>query len=94
MRLIPQSATEHVPAPVYPSLILISYCSKFILMLLSHKHSVVQMVEALRCKPDGRGFDSRWYHWNFYSNNPSCPTMALGLTQPLTEMSTRNISLG
>jgi hypothetical protein len=24
--------------------------------------------------------------------NPSCPTMALGSTQPLTEMSTRNLS--
>ena len=19
----------------------------------------------LRCKPEGRGFDSRWCHWNF-----------------------------
>ena len=24
-----------------------------------------QLVEALRYKPEGRGFDSRWYHWNF-----------------------------
>jgi hypothetical protein len=23
------------------------------------------MVEALRYKPEGRGFDSRWYHWIF-----------------------------
>jgi hypothetical protein len=23
------------------------------------------MVEALRSKPEGRGFDSRWCHWNF-----------------------------
>jgi len=30
----------------------------------------------------------------FYWHNPSGPTMALGLTQPLTEMSTRNISWG
>jgi len=30
------------------------------------------------------------FHWH----NPSGSTMALGLTQPLTEMSTRNISLG
>jgi hypothetical protein len=22
-------------------------------------------VKALRYKPAGRGFDSRWYHWNF-----------------------------
>jgi len=30
----------------------------------------------------------------FHLTNPSGRTMALGLTQPLTEMSTRNISLG
>jgi hypothetical protein len=24
-----------------------------------------QSVEALRYKPEGRGFDSRWCHWNF-----------------------------
>jgi hypothetical protein len=26
---------------------------------------VEQLVEALRYKPEGRGFDSRWCHWNF-----------------------------
>ena len=26
---------------------------------------VAQFVEALRCKPDGRGFHSWWRHWNF-----------------------------
>jgi hypothetical protein len=30
------------------------------------------------------------FHWH----NPSSHTMALGLTQPLTEMSTRSISWG
>jgi hypothetical protein len=30
----------------------------------------------------------------FYWHNPSGRTVALGLTQPLTEMSTRNISWG
>jgi len=30
------------------------------------------------------------FHWH----NPSGRTLALGLTQPITEMSTRNISLG
>jgi hypothetical protein len=49
---------------------------------------VAQLVEALRYKSEGRGFDSRWCHCNFSL------TIALGLTQPLTEMSTRNISLG
>jgi hypothetical protein len=45
---------------------------------------VAQLVDALRYKPEGRGFDSRWCHWN-----PSGRTVALGSTQPLTEMSTR-----
>jgi len=30
----------------------------------------------------------------FHGHNPSSRTMALGLTQPLTEMSSRNISWG
>jgi hypothetical protein len=25
---------------------------------------VAQLVEALRYKPEGRGLDSRWCHWN------------------------------
>jgi hypothetical protein len=28
-------------------------------------YAVAQMVEALRYKPEGRGFDSRWCHRNF-----------------------------
>jgi len=51
-----------------------------------------QLVEALRYKPEGCGFNSQWRHWNFHRHNPSGHTMALGSTQPLTEMSTRNIS--
>ena len=39
-------------------------------------NAVAQSVEA----PEGRVFDSRWVHWNFR-------TIALGLSQPLTEMS-------
>ena len=27
--------------------------------------AVAQLVEALRYKPEGRGFDSLWCHWNF-----------------------------
>jgi hypothetical protein len=27
--------------------------------------AVAQLVEALRYKPAGRGFDSRWCQWNF-----------------------------
>ena len=46
---------------------------------------MAQLVEALRYKPEGRGFDSL---------NPSGRTMGLGLTLPLTGMSTRNMSSG
>jgi hypothetical protein len=28
-------------------------------------HAVVQLVEALLYKPEGRRFNSRWCHWNF-----------------------------
>jgi hypothetical protein len=28
-------------------------------------HALAQSVEALRYKPEGRGFDSRWCHWDF-----------------------------
>jgi len=29
-------------------------------------HAVAQLVEALRYKPEGRGFDSRWCHLGFF----------------------------
>jgi hypothetical protein len=32
---------------------------------LLKRHAVAQLVEALRYKPEGRGFDSQWCHWNF-----------------------------
>jgi hypothetical protein len=28
-------------------------------------YAVVQLVETLRYKPEGRWFDFRWSHWNF-----------------------------
>jgi len=30
-------------------------------------HAVAQLVEALRYKLEGRGFDSQWDHWDFSS---------------------------
>ena len=48
---------------------------------------MAQLVEALRYKPEGRGFDSRWGHCGFIINfYPSGRTVALGSTQTLTEM--------
>ena len=40
--------------------------------------AVAQLVEALRYKPEGRWFDSRWCLWN------SGPIMALGFDVLLT----------
>ena len=57
-------------------------------------HAVAQLVEAPRYKSEGRGFDSRWCHWNFLFAIDNGRTVALGLAQPVTEMSTRNISWG
>jgi hypothetical protein len=53
-------------------------------------YAVAQLFVALHYKPDGRGFDFQFCHWHSYSGR----TMVLGLTQSLTEMSTRNTSWG
>jgi hypothetical protein len=51
------------------------------------------LVETLRYKPEGRGFDSRRCCWIFfYWHNPCGRTMALESAQTLTKMSTRNVS--
>ena len=47
------------------------------------------VVKVLCYKSEGRWFNASWCHWNF-----SDRTMALGSTQPLTEMSTWSISWG
>jgi hypothetical protein len=55
---------------------------------------LTNQVEALCYKPESRGFDSRWSNWIFNWPNPSSHTMALGSTQPITEMDTRNLPEG
>jgi hypothetical protein len=42
-------------------------CLLSVLMLYAEikGYAVAQLVEALRYKPEGRRFDSRWSHWNF-----------------------------
>ena len=56
---------------------------------------VAQLVKALRYKPEGRGFDSRWCHSEIFIDIILPPSLiALGSTQRLTEISTRNISWG
>jgi len=51
-------------------------------------------VEALRHKSEGRGSIPNGVIGIFHRHDPSGRTMALGSTQPLRGMSTRNISWG
>jgi hypothetical protein len=40
-------------------------CSSYLVAIPAELgHAVVQSVEALRYKSEGRGFDFRWCHWN------------------------------
>ena len=56
-------------------------CTLYTLYSHRGRHAVAQLVETLRYKPEGRGFDSRWCHWIFFHwHNPSGRTMALGST--------------
>ena len=49
---------------------------------------MAQIVEAMRCNPGGGDLI---HDEMFHSHNPSGRTVALGSTQPLTEMSARSI---
>jgi hypothetical protein len=55
---------------------------------------MAELFEARRYKSVSRGFDSYGVIGIFHCHNPVGLTVALGLTQPLTKISTRNISWG
>ena len=55
---------------------------------------MAQLVEALRYKPEKSRFRFPMLSLEYFIDSPSGRSMALELTQPLTEMSTRNISWG
>jgi hypothetical protein len=57
-------------------------------------HAVMHLFEALRYKLEGLGFVSDGVTGIFHLYNSSGRIMALGLTQFLTEMSTRTILQG
>ena len=59
------------------------------LLVFTLGHAVMLLVEVLCYKPQGHGFDSAWCHWILHCHNPSGHTMVLGLSRPLTEMSSR-----
>jgi hypothetical protein len=60
----------------------------------SQGQAVSQLVESLRYSRKVAGSIPVCVIRIFHSHNPSGRTMTLGMTQPLTEMSTRNISWG
>jgi hypothetical protein len=47
------------PDDMYPKL---KICISEVIFRYLPGHAVAQLVEALRYKPEGRGFDSRWWH--------------------------------
>jgi hypothetical protein len=64
------------------------------LLLLLLGYEVSRLVEALCYKLGGRGFDSLWGFEAFYWINPSGLTMAMELTQPLTDMNIKELPCG
>jgi hypothetical protein len=47
-------------------------------------HAVAQLVGVLRYKHEGRGFDSRWYHWNFSLTQSFQPNYGVGFDSAST----------
>jgi hypothetical protein len=55
---------------------------------------VAQLVDELRYKPEGRGFDSQWCHWNFSLTQIFHLHYDPGVDSNSKKMNTRNISWG
>jgi hypothetical protein len=59
-----------------------------------HLYAVAQVVDALCYKPEGRGFESQWGHWEFFIDLILPAALCLwGLISLVTEINTE-ISLG
>ena len=66
---------QHVQQICFSGLFMVRIKIYLLIIVDYIERSVAQLVEALRYKPEGRGFDSRWCHWNFlltYSFRPYC----------------------
>ena len=66
----------------------------FISTIRQRGHAVMQLVEALRYKLEGRGLHSRWCQWNFSLTQSFRPHYGHGSNKPPAEMSTRDNFLG
>ena len=57
--------------------------------------ALAQLFDALRYKPEGSRFDSRWSQWDIFDLIlPADRIVVLGSSQTLTEMSTWDVSWG
>jgi hypothetical protein len=65
-----------------------------IITLLPLEHAMTQLVEIISYKLEDCRFDSRWRHYPFLIYLPTYRAMSQGLTQPLTDSSTRKLLLG
>ena len=50
----------------------------YVVLISGWGNEVAQLAEALRYKSEGRGFDSRWCHWNFLLTFLPAALWALG----------------
>ena len=69
-RVVPDRQTDgQTDRPVEACSRFSQFCEKRLKLSKVHLHLqghvVAQLVEALRYKPEGRGFNSRWFLWNF-----------------------------
>ena len=55
---------------------------------------VAQLVEALRYKPEGRWFDSRWCHWNFLLTSSFRPHYGPGVDSASNRIEYQEYFLG
>jgi hypothetical protein len=74
----------------WSKLLFLGFIFNLVVILLSY----MEVFSWVCYKLEGRGFESHWGHWIFQLTKPSSRTMALGSTQPVTEMSARNLPGG
>jgi hypothetical protein len=55
---------------------------------------VAQLVETLRYKPEGRGFDSRWCHWDFTLTQSFRPRCGFGIDSAFNSNKNQEYFLG
>jgi hypothetical protein len=65
--MVPMETSLFVSYDVFLMALLVSWLFLLLAAYLSYFrwHGVAQLVDALRYKPKGRRFDSRWFLWNF-----------------------------